>query len=569
MKFRKKLPIAICKGVLYYLFISSACYGASSDSKSTSHVYKDKPKVDAPIYVAGISRLAPDLACLKLNNQVSNLTAYGYYQNVAFDPQITINPKNPKNMLVVVQQDALANGNYYTSFPLASTVLYTLDGGKTWNESVLALSRCQEAGDYRANDDFMSSYLPAVSFDKEGNGYVLSSSYNLLPANRMPTISYEEANVIAKTVDGGISWIRETATTRDDGLCHYLDFPHMKADPYRKNTVYVATSDNTCFVSDTCTDPNYTGNQYILFQKSTDGGTSWSPSTTVASFVPNDPVACTPIPMWHQLEVLPDSTKTVILSSLIQQTPPDSLDATAYDQIYLWRSKDEGATWERHTVDNSIPNVLVIDPDSVDPLLPVTDFTTKDMAVNHYNGYVYIVYSDSRFNPTGQAGAVIRMSKDGGKNWSKPRPINPKTLNEQTFLPTVAVAKDGTVGVLFYDFRNHTPDSAELSTDVWMSLFDKELKHYYGEVRLTEQSFDTRKSIRGYNGVDFENCSFDYYLSNHVGLQARENDFLAVFTVTSNACEIGGVGAFPCDSFPFTTDSCNRQNVIFVHIHRH
>ncbi|MBS0637026.1 MAG: exo-alpha-sialidase [Verrucomicrobia bacterium] len=524
-----------------------------------------KATASKPVAVTTLSRLPYDLDCLKLNDP-GELRGYNYYRNVAFDPQIAVNPTNPKNIVIVAQQDALANAVYNSSFPLATVVLFTVNGGKTWSQSQLVLSRCQGRTNIGANNNFISAYFPTVSFDQEGVCYILTSSYNLLAANAQTTVSVEEGNIIARSIDGGLSWNQITAAERDAGICHYLDFPFLTADRYRKGALYVVSSDDTCLVSNTCVNnPAFTGNQNIVFQKTSDGGKNWSPLSIIDSFEVDNLDFCTPIPQWHQLQVLPDKKQTLLLSSMIQRSSADTLHATTFDEIVVYRSQNQGESWKKFPV-VKIPHILVTDPTSSDPILPVTDFTTKDMAINNKNGYVYLVYSDPQFNPTGQAGAVIRKSKDGGKTWSEPRPINPKSLNAQTFLPTVAVAKDGTVGVLFYDFRKNTLNTEELTTDVWMSFFDEELHQYYGEVRLTPMSFDSRKSIRGYNGVDPNNCQFDFYLSNHVGLTTHENDFLATFTVTNNACDVGMLATYPCDAFPLSKDECNRQNVVFVRI---
>ncbi|MCE5293608.1 MAG: glycoside hydrolase [Chlamydiales bacterium] len=531
-----------------------------------SMAYTHEFKASKPRFVTSKSRLPPDLSCLQLNNPL-DLTGYNYYQNVAFDPQIAFNPTNHKNMVIVAQQDALADAVYNSSLPLATIVLYTLDGGETWNQSHLVLSRCQNNTNFKACNNFTSAYFPTVSFDCAGNCYIFVSSYNLFSADHLDLENYSEANIVVKSIDGGINWNQISAVTGDEGICHYLDFPYMTTDPFKKDAIYLVTSDNTCLVRETCTDSNFTGNQNILFQKSTNTGASWSELLTIASFPQDNPNQCTPIPQWHQLAVLPDKHHSLFVTSMIQRSTADSVVTTPYDELYMFKSKDEGVTWKKKVI-ATIPHVLVVDPDSIAPVLPVTDFTTKDMAINHSTGYIYVVYSDPQFNPTGQAGCVIKMSKNGGKNWSKPRPINPDSLDVQTFLPTVAVAKDGTVGVLFYDFRKHKSGKPALNTDVWMAFFDKDLKTHLGEVRLTHESFDTRQSIRGYNGVDPQNCQFDYYLSNHVGLQAINNDFVAAFTVTQNGCEVATIGTFPCDSFPMTIDDCSRQNIVFAKIKR-
>ncbi|MBS0637027.1 MAG: exo-alpha-sialidase [Verrucomicrobia bacterium] len=450
--------------------------------------YLDAVTVSEPLHITGISRMPDELSCLQLNNPL-DLTGFNYYKNVGFDPQLSVNPTNHKNMIIVAQQDTLAGAEYNTALPLSVIVMYTIDGGRTWNQSDLSLSRCQGASNYKANNNFSAAYFPTVTFDSDGNCYVLIMGYNIFAADHQQLVSLDEGTLVAKSLDGGITWNEITTLNRDDGSCHFTDFPFIKANLHKDHTAYAVYSDNTCFVFDTCEDPNFNGNQYILFQKSVDEGASWTQPSIIATFEPENEDICTPIPALNQLEVLPNNT--LVVSSLLQTHSPDDLERLPYDRLYVWRSKNDGLSWKRHIVTEEIDHVLVVDPDSVDPILPVTDFTTKDMALNHCNGYLYMAYSDPQFNPTGRAGAVIRKSTDGGKSWSKPRPVNPNSLDAQAFLPTIAVAKDGTIGVLFYDMRNFKSGAARLDTDVWLPLFDKDL-HHLDEIRLTAESFDTR-----------------------------------------------------------------------------
>jgi len=548
----------------YNIFFACLLFSVTCSAHVCTH---KKPKSTRPLHIAKVSPLPPDLTCLRLNNP-ADLTGYEFYQNVTFDPQLAVNPKNPKNMVLVIQQDVLTNAVYNGSATLSMATLYTMDGGISWNQSDLVFSRCQGATNYKANDNFMSAYFPSVTFDREGNCYVLSSSYNLFSANQKCEDNYDEGNVVAKSTNGGISWDQVSAAYRDDGTCHFLDFPQIKGDRYRKNTVYIVSSDHTCLVSEDCSDPDFTGNQNVLFQKSTDGGISWSDPLIIGSFPPDDTENCTPRPILNQLVVLPDHHNTLLVTTVLQSHVPGHLVPTPSDKILLWRSEDGGDTWKEYVVTDSVEHVMAIDPDSSDPILPITGLIIKDMAVNHSNGWVYIAYADPDFNHSGSAGCVIRVSKDGGKSWSDSRPINPKTVDVQTFMPSVAVAEDGTVAVLFYDNRHFSPGDERLNTDVWVSFFNKELDHYYGEMRLTKHSFDTRMTVRGYNGVDPENCQFDYYLSSNIGMEPNGNNFEATFVVTNEGCPIASIGQFPCDSFPFQIDTCNRQDVVYVHIKR-
>ena len=124
-------------------------------------------------------------------------------------------------------------------------------------------------------------------------------------------------------------------------------------------------------------------------------------------------------------------------------------------------------------------------------------------------------------------------------------------------MPAVSVANDGTVGVLFYDFRNDVLGDAPLSADVHLARFDPDLT-FRDEVRLTPESFDFRQMlITGSRG---------YFPGDYVGLDSVGddfNDFVAAFTVTN---DLGLPVEFPQDNSGLAVDSNNRQDIVFVRV---
>src|SRR5439155_24644209 len=111
--------------------------------------------------------------------------------------------------------------------------------------------------------------------------------------------------------------------------------------------------------------------------------------------------------------------------------------------------------------------------------------------------------------------------------WANPIPVNPTTLNVQTISPSVAVARDGVVAVMFYDTRNAVPDDPSFWGDVWVSFFDKNLEEYLGEVRLTPESFDIRQFMHR------RRFDVNYFAGDYFKITDSENDFVAVFAITN------------------------------------
>jgi hypothetical protein len=124
----------------------------------------------------------------------------------------------------------------------------------------------------------------------------------------------------------------------------------------------------------------------------------------------------------------------------------------------------------------------------------------------------------------------------------------------QAFLAAVAVADDGTVGVLYHDFRNDVSGDAELSTDVYLARFHPDLS-LIDEVRVTSHSFDMRQMmIAGFSG---------YFPGDYVGLDSVGNDFVAAFTAANN---LDLPVDFPQDNSGLAVDTHNRQDIIFARI---
>jgi hypothetical protein len=147
-----------------------------------------------------------------------------------------------------------------------------------------------------------------------------------------------------------------------------------------------------------------------------------------------------------------------------------------------------------------------------------------DVAVDRNSSHVYAVWQDARFSGFDQV--AFSLSTDLGFTWSTPIKINltPATAEnprrQQAFLPSVAVASDGTVVVTYYDFRHDNP-TGEL-TDHWLircTTACADPANWGNEDRLTETSFD-------YLQAPFANGAF---IGDYVGLAAQGTHALAVF----------------------------------------
>src|SRR5262249_53957978 len=63
---------------------------------------------------------------------------------------------------------------------------------------------------------------------------------------------------------------------------------------------------------------------------------------------------------------------------------------------------------------------------------------------------------------------LVLVSDDRGETWSDPLRVSPE-FGVAAFEPAVAIARDGTIGITYFDFRHDTGDAATLLTDMWLA----------------------------------------------------------------------------------------------------
>lgn len=478
----------------------------SSHDSSNKKCHKKHARAIAPVQVTGETRLPPTLDCLRIPG-IDTPEGGGLWQrHVTDECWIAVNPCNPCNLLITTHQDYNRIPGYNSKF-LSDVYLYSMDSGKTWNYADVTFSRCQGTTLAHADDDFESASDPNAIFDYHGNGFAYTTSYNTFD-------NFDEANTYAKTEDGGQSWTRVFHTTRDDGNSRLLDRPLMSADPYRKDNIYALGVDIPLAGFDF--DKNYS-----IFQKSTDGGNTWSPR-----IIAQDWGTTGGWPWSDRVHVLPQKHHPLVTVTMVN-FPSNAVPEESHN-VVAFRSDDVGDTWSSPTTifANGV-TATTVDPN--DPTFTWRTFTSgASSAINQKTGRMYVAWQDQLANPNGVGARIyLSMSKDGGKTWSsRPHTVNTSKSPVQQFLPALAVAEDGTVGLLYYDFRNYKGTSVDdsLSTDVWLALYDKDL-HLKEDVRLTPESFDLRQCWWYRDTIRFT--------GDYMSLTSSGNNFHAAFMMTN------------------------------------
>lgn len=445
------------------------------------------------------------------------------YRNSETEPHLAVNPIDPDNMIAGWHQD-----RWSTGAAQGLGAAYTVDGGSTWMFVNIPFTRCSGAAPGSAGD-FERASDPWISFGPDGTAY-----YMALVADDS---SNENGMAVSRSTNGGMTWtqpqIIKKNPAQDFGASLFHDKNSITADPYDSNLVYATW---TLFRN---------GVTSLVVARSTNGGATWGPAKPIGNVSPVAPSEVVFFRQGAQIVVLPDGTLVDVYYRILFDQK--NLLVT-YDQG-VFRSTNKGKTWERSdfAIDEFTP-AGAFDPDLG---IAVRDASQlPDVAVDPSTGALYVTWQQD--NGQGLVESVISRSIDGGFTWSAPKAVNQITDDSvQTFLPTVAVNKDGIVGVLFYDFRNDVLGDEVLSTDVHLSLFDPNL-NFLGERTLTTGSFDMRQMVlTGVRG---------YFPGDYVGLDTAGSDFVAAFTIANN---LGLPVDFPQPPGLFV-DTYNRQDIVFV-----
>ena len=400
------------------------------------------------------------------------------------DTRMAVNPVSPKNIAVV----------WFGGLAKGIVTAVSFDGGKKWQQSVVPGLTVCTGGSF----DFVGD--PWLTFAADGSLYVIS-----LPG--------DGAVAVNKSSDGGLHWSAPVFLLDTTDLRFSPDQSSITADPVDARFVY-AIWDN-----------NANGNRgQAWLSRTTDGGRTWEPPRVIYDASVADRATT-----GHQILVLPNGS----LVDLFNEFKYSNAGTHEEAALSVIRSTDRGLTWSSPLRVASVSSFFVTDPDTghlvANSGYPPPLFAA---AIDANSGDLYAVWEDLDFSGGHYSSIALSMSSDGGFNWSAPiqvncTPTNITPANRQAFLPSVAVAADGTVAVAYYDFRFNDANAGAL-TDRWLVHCHRSVTttasnpaSWGNEVRLTDASFDIENAPipLGY-----------YFLGDYQGLTSVGNDFLAAWS---------------------------------------
>jgi hypothetical protein len=415
--------------------------------------------------------------------------------NTEPEPFVAVNPANPLNVVGVYQQDRWSDGAAKAQGTAASS-----DGGASWTgHAFVPFSEC--AG---GNPDYDRTTDPWVTFDPAGNAYQIS-----LPVSANLEIS---AVAVSKSIDGGFTWDAPKTLIRDETGLNFNDKESITADPTRPGYVY-AVWDRGSFPSDKmapiATLHSFAYRGQPMFSRTTNGGTAWSTPVGIAD--------TNIFTIGNQIAVEPDGTLVDVFAEFrgsgLQPSPNQFFEGVMI-------SKDAGRTWSQPIKIANTNLIALRDPYS-GKLVRAGDYL-PDIAVDPHSGALYVVWADARFGDGTYLDVVMSKSTNGGRSWTAPKVVDTAPAGASAFNSTVAVTGDGTVAVLWYDFRENDP-SPGLPTDVFLRHSHDGGATFVGAQKLA-------------GPFDMENAPVSagrgFFLGDYQGLAAAGNDLIAFFTTT-------------------------------------
>lgn len=342
---------------------------------------------------------------------------------------------------------------------------------------------------------------PSLAVDGKGNFYI--STIQQVPTNR----GQESYMGVARSSDGGATFSPSVligGTGPADSA--FQDKELIVADNTGgkyEGSVYMAWTEFD------------TGGSHILFVRSTDGGQTFS-KPLILSDARNGVQGATPA-------VGPDGEIYVLWLSF-GRAP----------ELRIRKSLDGGETFEPEKV----VAPFTISSDSAASRNcgrralkgDIRYLELPSMAVDHSSaptrGTIYVTYSSDPDGNNGKdvADIFVVRSTDGGETWSPPLRVNDDTTTSDQFQPAIAVAQDGTVGLMFYDRRL---DPENVSLDVFMVRSTDGGQTFEPNFRVTDRSFPV--PLVAINGRNFDNLRSVCYMGDYNQIAADDDSFYLVW----------------------------------------
>lgn len=332
----------------------------------------------------------------------------GPNRDAEVEPSLAVNPKNPEEQVVAWMQG-------HTPQALTIVSANSSDGGQSWNQVLVPDNTLCTGGELE------SVIAPWLTYGPKGTVHLSSIAFSGLDPDLGVTVN--------SSTDNGASWSDPA----------FVGGPSLKAteaitaDPVRAGTGYAVWRE-------------IENPRNILFSRFWDGGSSYSEPIPLYE--------ASPLEFGQVSEVIAlGPGKLVAVFSVTEIAPglPTKLLAR--------RSSDGGRTWSGLSELSEVPFIQSRDPEAGALVKYGSHIFTADGVPGHG---VFVAYQDPQ---SATESKIMVVSSKRGRNWSKPRLASEGAVSP--FTPDLAVDRNGTLALRFYDFRNDVIGDGELTTNGW------------------------------------------------------------------------------------------------------
>lgn len=389
---------------------------------------------------------------------------------ISVETSVAVNPTAADHVLVSWIQDGAAT----------DLVMASRDGGRTFSRIfVPGLSQCTGGSAQAASD-------PSVAFAADGQtAYFAGVGADILGVNPFrPSVTM----LASRSIDDGFSWSAPSVIQPGEG--RYWDKPILTVHPRRPNVAYYTYALRR---------PPAYNSGYSLLSTTADGGRTWSAPRTLY-----DPGTASSWPANSAVLVNRDGSLVDVFVEASGQ------GGTGPAQIMAARSSDGGRRWGRPIVVGRTSGFPPSDPVSQNLLETIGAIPSQTVAPN---GDVYVAWADPGADRQASRIAMAR-STDGGRTWT----AAPLLVRGQSALPAIAVAGDGTIGLLHYVIAPQSRGNA------WPARVALATTRHFGHgwrdqaVAGPFNLLTARSRLRGC-------CS----LGDYIGLAAQPHGFIAAY----------------------------------------
>src|SRR5436190_7089045 len=392
------------------------------------------------------------------------------------EPSLAVDPSNPRQLVATWQENRSPDD-------VGNVVAVSHDGGSTWNRAVLPSVLTCTGGPYTHATD------PWVSIGQDGIVYVCA----LVTRSRSSAGTTRDI-VVSISRDHGATWEAPAVLQSLTAPPALPDKDAILADPRRPGVAYAI------WVEYPVAENAPSSVDQVVFARTTDGGHTWSKPVSI--YNGNDEA------QEHQLLM---TAGGVLLDVFVEGS---SLPGTPHPpplpvKIRVMRSTNQGQTWSPPIDAASFTYTNATDPGTGGQLR----FFGQQITAAAAGNAIYVGWFE---NHRDFSTILVARSEDAGVHWRAPQVVVRE--KPQAFLPTLAVAGDATVGVLWFDVRHFTPGSARLETDVWFSTSRNRGASW--TERHAAGPFDLRSAPGG---------SLGPFIGDYMGLVGLPDGFAAVF----------------------------------------